>query len=350
MHAAFAPDLFSSPTPGWEPAAASLIAAIEPVVASFSAEWQPLTAAPEQSQALGINSSNLRLHTGRAVLLLKRWSLAVDRAQARRTLELMTWLAGQGLPVPTPLPFRNGDVLHASDAGLWCLFPFVDGGYFSGAGAEIEATATMTARLTQALSRCPTECVPDIGPAHLTDADDDLLARMEHAREQWPVLFDAEHAQLLGETWPFLRDEWRRLRLTKVSAGPVQVGHVDLHPHNWLLRREQVVAILDFEACKVMPVGYALAFAGLKLCRQAVCAGGDPAVAARVGQSFVSSLRDADALLAVSSAQVRDLALAEVLRRLCVIFRLNVERRERTWNKVLPVQLRHLSECHVLFS
>lgn len=349
MYAAFAPDMFSVSMPGWEPADAALIAAIEPVIAHLPAEWLPLTAAPEQSQALGINSSNLRLHTRRTPLLLKRWSPAADRAQAQRTLELMTWLAGQSLPVPAPIRFRNGDLLHANDQGLWCLFPFIDGGYFSGVGAEIEATATMTARLTQALSRCPSDCMPGAGPAHLTEADEHILKRMEEVREEWVELFGAEHAQLLEVMWSFLRDEWRRLRRENVSAGPVQAVHFDLHPHNWLLRQEQVAAVLDFDACKSMPAGYGLAFAGLKLCRQAVCVAGDAAVAPQVGRSFVQSLREGRAPLSACNGQVRDLALAEVLRRLCVIFRLNVERRERTWNKVLPVQLGHLSECHVLF-
>jgi Ser/Thr protein kinase RdoA (MazF antagonist) len=349
MYAAFAPDLFSISMPGWEPADAALITTIEPVIAHFPATWLPLTAAPEQSQALGINSSNLRLHTGRAPLLLKRWSPAADRAQAQRTLELMAWLAGQDLPVPSPIPFRNGELLHANENGLWCLFPFIDGGYFSGVGVEIEVTATMVARLTQALSRCPSECMPGPGPTHLTDADDHILMRMEQLRADWIELFGTEHAQLLEVTWTFLRDEWRRLRRENIPRGPVQAVHFDLHPHNWLLRREQVVAILDFEACKSMPVGYGLAFAGLKLCRQAASASGEPTSASRLGERFVHALRDGHAPLAASGLQIRDLALAEVLRRLCIIFRLNVEQRERTWNKVLPVQLRHLSECHVLF-
>lgn len=349
MHAAFAPDLFSSPTPGWEPADASLHAAIEPVVANFRGEWSPLIAPVEQSQALGINSNNLRLHTERGMLLLKRWSLSADRAQARRTLELMTWLAGQGLPVPAPLSFRDDDALHTTDTGHWCLFPFIDGGYFSGAGAEIDAAATMTARLTQTLARCPTEFMPGPGPTHLTDADEQIMTRMEQERVRWGDLFGAEHAQLLEERWSFVHDEWRRLRRAQLPAGPVQAAHFDLHPHNWLTDRQRVVAILDFEACKVMPIGFALAFAGLKLCRQTVCLSGDIASAPRIGERFVRAASSGHDAFEARGTQIRDLALAEVLRRLCIIFRLNVEQQVRTWNKVLPVQLGHLSECHVLF-
>jgi hypothetical protein len=139
------------------------------------------------------------------------------------------------------------------------------------------------------------------------------------------------------------------LREEKIDAGAVMPVHFDLHPHNLIFNNFEVSAILDFEACKLMPVGYALAFAGLKQCRQAVVSCGDLSLTHAIGKQYVEILYSHFRDWKILFEKFSDLALSEVIRRLCIIFRLNVLHGNKEWNKVLPVQLAHLHEAKALF-
>ena len=134
-----------------------------------------------------------------------------------------------------------------------------------------------------------------------------------------------------------------------MSGGQIQAAHFDLHPHNILVGGGKVAAVLDFEACKVMPVGFALGFAALKQCRQAMTLHPLSADPRRVGSLYADHLLRTCPRVRGLIAHFGDLAVAEVLRRICIILRLNVENGDKKWNKVLAVQLRHLVEARALF-
>ncbi len=304
---------------------------------------------PEQSDALGINSSNFRLITPQGVLLLKRWSRSADASDVAKTLAIMAWLASKCLPVPAPIKFQGGDVLLQFGSDMWSLFPFIEGDYFSGVGDELEAAAKMTARLMETLSRLPPDCLRVAGPAYLTPEDGEILRRTKDASRKWDVLFGQEYANLLSEFWPTLMAEWTRLVAARPDAGDVQASHFDLHPHNLLVSGNEVTAVLDFEACKLMPVGYALGFAALKQCRQFVALNEAPTDASSVGRHYVGRLIDCCPGTGFLINKFGDLAVCEVLRRICIILRLNIDGGEKTWNRVLPVQLGHLNEARILF-
>jgi hypothetical protein len=349
MSVAFKPDLFSTRRPQWIAVSDATAASLDAVVLRLPQPLLPLATVPEQPDSLEVNSKNFRLSCAGGRVLLKRWPVTADPSQAQRTLELMVWLANQGMAVPRPMQFREGGLLHVTGDGQWCAFPFVEGDYFSGSGTEVDEAATKTGELARNLARLAPEHLPVRGPEHLTDKDDRLLGEMERQRHEWPALFGVDHSQVLSGAWEQLRALWRRLRSERPDGGPVQAAHFDLHPHNWLMKNERVTAILDFESCKQMPIGYAVAFAGLKQGRQAVVASGEDGSARSIGTRFQRAVCQAYAPLTSVAPHFADLALAEVLRRLCVIFRLNIEQGDRAWNRVLPVQLGHLDECGALF-
>ncbi len=311
--------------------------------------WRLLRAAPEQSDALGINSNNFRLNTAEGDFVLKRWSDQAVKQDVRHTLAIMDWLASQEMPVPAPLKLEQDSFTLSTDSGIWTLFPFVEGAYFSGAGDELHAAAEVTGRLMETLTLLPFTCVPNRGPSQLAVADGELLGHVQDLSSRWDALFGVELADLLALSWPLLIDEWANLNSTTLATGRIQAAHFDLHPHNLLVHAGEVVAVLDFEACKVMPVGFALAFAALKQCRQAMTLAPSPSDPRSVGSSYANHLLGVcpDARELVS--HFGDLAVAETLRRICTILRLNLERGEKKWNKVLRVQIAHLSEARALF-
>lgn len=335
--------------PGWAGLDPAMTSALDEVLSRLPQTLLPLVGEPEQSDALGINSNNFRLNTAKGAFVLKRWSdqaLAVD---VQRTLAIMAWLASRQLPVPGPVELGQGGFTLSAGSGTWSLFPFVDGAYFSGADDELRAAAEATGLLMETLPLLPAACLPTEGPAHMTAADAELLHRVKDVSRTWDALLGAEHAGLLALSWPVLMAEWENLSAARPAAGRTQAAHFDLHPHNLLVSGGNVAAVLDFEACKVMPAGYALGFAALKQCRQAMTLRrpqGDPRL---VGSFYADHLLRTCPSARPLVTQLGDLAVAEVLRRICIILRLNLENGEKKWNKVLAVQLGHLGEARALF-
>ncbi|PQA76610.1 phosphotransferase enzyme family protein [Rhodoferax sp. TS-BS-61-7] len=346
----FQPDLFSMSRPGWVKLDLAQISALDEVLSRLPKALLPLQGDPEQSDALGINSKNFRLNTARGVFVLKRWSDQASPLEISNTLSIMAWLVSQQLPVPAPVALQGDSFALSVGSGRWSLFPFVEGAYFSGADDELHSAAEATGSLMETLLPLPAGCLPTKGPAHLTVADGAILARMKSAFRTWDALLGEDLAALLALSWPLIISEWESLSVTRLPSSRIQAAHFDLHPHNLLVTDSRVVAVLDFEACKVMPVGFALGFAALKQCRQAMSLSGLP-----TNPRFVGSLY-ADHLLRTCPGarewvpHFGDFAVAEVLRRICSILRLNLENGEKKWNKVLVVQLSHLGEARALFN
>lgn len=344
----FSPDIFSSTRAEWTRGSMNSFPGLNTLVnylpAGFNSE-RPLI---EYSGGLEINSSNFKLSVKGESILLKRWSKSAEKNQVERVIGTMDWLANSGIPVPRPIKFSDGSYLLQHEDHYWSCYPFVDGEYFSGRGNQITSVALITAKLTYALSKLPPELIPDKGPVHLTDEDDHTLTEIEGLHSKWEVFFGTEYTKLLEESWVVLTDNWQRIRKMRVNAGPEMAVHFDLHPHNMIFNDSQATAILDFESCKMMPVGYALAFAGLKQCRQTIAFQGDPSLALKTGRNYMNILSSE---LEISKPLINnfcDLALAEIIRRICIIFRLNISG-NKEWNRVLPIQLAHIYEAKALF-
>jgi hypothetical protein len=97
-----------------------------------------------------------------------------------------------------------------------------------------------------------------------------------------------------------------------------------------------------------MESGYAIGFASLKLCRQGVVKTG-------LKPKDVSDIRLNNLGECLSDNKdffpfIGDLAIAEVLRRISIILRLNIVDTNPQWNAFLPVQLNHLKEARLLFN
>jgi aminoglycoside phosphotransferase (APT) family kinase protein len=335
--------------PGWAKMDIAMKSALDEVLSRLPQTHLPLVADPEKSDAFGINSSNFRLKTTKGVFVLKRWSDQAIPRDVHNTLGIMAWLASRQLPVPAPVEIQQDSFTLSIGSGTWSLFPFVEGDYFSGADDELCAAAEATGRLMETLTLLPATRLPSEGPAQMTAADGELLRRVKHVSKNWDLLLGTEHAEVLALSWPVLMAEWEALSAKNIVSGRIQAAHFDLHPHNLLINEGKVVALLDFEACKVMPLGFALGFAALKQCRQAMTLRPQMSDPRLVGSLYLDHLLLTLPCAHQFATHLGDLAVAEVLRRICIILRLNLEKGERKWNKVLGTQLGHLGEARALF-
>jgi hypothetical protein len=348
MAVSFRPDIFSSPKPKWTIGSFDSVLGLDSLLHHLPGGFTPSNTCVEYSGGLEINSSNLKISKDGQTILIKRWSKAAEESQLLRILRTMTFLANTGMPVPKPINFINKNVLLFCEGYYWSCYPFVDGDYFSGKGVEITNAALVTGKLTEILSKLPDELIPERGPLHLTDDDNEVLKEIDNQRANWKEFFGTEYTDLLEVSWALLMENWYRIRKSKIDPGPIAPVHFDLHPHNMIFNNLKASALLDFESCKMMPIGYALAFAGLKQCRQAVAFKADPLKASEVGKNYISVLSSTLNLDKSWLTNFCDLAIAEIIRRICIIFRLNMQG-NKEWNRVLPVQLAHLNEAKALF-
>jgi aminoglycoside phosphotransferase (APT) family kinase protein len=345
----FQSDLFSKSSPKWVKVNKDLLGTLDDALLALPKWFHPLEAFPEESGALGINSNNFRLHTSSGIFLLKRWSEKATYKNLQSILAIMNWLASLKLPVPQPIELYKSNFLIKSNSRFWSVFPFIEGKYFSGIGNELFAAAETTGRIMQSLSILPKSLMPMEAPRQMTNSDGKILYKFKERSGDWEVMLGKEQAELLALWWPVLIEEWRKINSMNLESGPIQAAHFDLHPHNILTREGQIVAVLDFEDCKVMPVGFALGFAALKQCRQTLALNMMTEDPRSVGMSYLSHLTYTYSGCRALTDNIGNLAISEVLRRICFILRLNLEMGEKKWNNVLPIQLSHLGEARALF-
>jgi hypothetical protein len=261
----------------------------------------------------------------------------------------MNILSSQSIPVPSPISFRDGGFI-LNDKNLWSLFPFIEGEYFSGVNGELELMIESAAKLTVTLQKISVEQFSSLDGLHyFSNLEKDTLQKLDKRIDSWEQYFGVSSTKLLRESWSIIKREWNRLHKEKIFAGPLQLAHYDLHPHNILIKNKKIVALLDFDACKIIPVGYALAYGALKQCKQTIVASGDVNQASKIGKMYIEKINHYIPSSIKWTKNFYDLAITETLRRLCLIFHLNINSNDTRWNKVLPVLLAHLQEAKILF-
>ena len=358
MLATFQSDIFSASKPRFSMIAKSCERAVREAIARFYCEIAgPVdTVLLEQFGGNEINSNNFRVTCGEMVYLLKRLPLSADAGNIKRQLALMEWLRDvHDVPLPTLLRTSNGAVLGEDGAALWCLFEFLDGDFFSGGLEQLVQTGQEIGRLQVALRRYPQALRPMARWEYFTADDYAVYQSTINRLNDWPRIFGTEVAGLLEEQIASLQQVWTELAGASAHLSDLTpaVCHCDLHPHNLLLSGSKFSGFIDFESFVTMPVEAALGFGIFKLMRQ-------HAVATSLGiqdryeiqnatRAFLAAMSEAHEPMAERPELLRVMALAEVFRRILVIFRLNLRDANPAWNHVLPMQLAGLHELEVIF-
>jgi Ser/Thr protein kinase RdoA (MazF antagonist) len=167
-------------------------------------------------------------------------------------------------------------------------------------------------------------------------------------------LFGAASATLLAQRWDQVCEVERELRRVADLCRSLRITacHCDLHPHNILMAGASVAAFIDFESFTAMPVAAALGFAAYKLVRQHAVAQSftraDRECVRKAAMRFVAGLRSSMEGI-VDADTLRLMALAEIFRRLLVVFRLNLRGGDARWNHVLPMHLSGFEEIELMF-
>ena len=143
-------------------------------------------------------------------------------------------------------------------------------------------------------------------------------------RDNWSNYFGVENVSLLNLHWDYIYSTWNNLYKNDLTCGPIVPCHFDMHPHNLIAKDGEIVAVLDFDSCKKIPLGYSLAFNALKQCRQFLSLNKEKTSYNEVVDIYLRNLISEISLKEVSSYDFLSLSKVEVMRRICLIFRLNL--------------------------
>ena len=357
MAALFNPDIFSQGVPLFSGVAVSVEAGIRAVATECFRTSLPAIDSVLQFGGNEINSNNFRLYTERGEFLLKRLPGAIDTSLLERQLLLSEWLRGErSIALPKVFSADNARSLTTCNGSHWCLFEFVPGNFFQGVHSELATTALQIGRMQRALAELPAGLLPASKWAYNTDADAQVFAAAAQSRSQWSELFGEPTSDYLAAHWDHIERAVREQaqNIERMQAGVIGACHCDLHPHNILVADGALTAFIDFESFVAMPVDASLGFAAFKLIRQHATAtgiadGSDGRLAAAT-RAFIGGVEEGMDSPGIDIDALRFMATAEVLRRLIVVLRLNLQQRNTAWNHVLPMHVAGLHEIDRIFA
>lgn len=351
----FEPDLFSDPRPTFIAASSVNSGAVLEVLAHGYPTLGAGACQVRQSGSIEVNSNNFLVEASTGRFVAKRWpkaTMEVEVAARSRQAELANWLAAEGLPFPRILPASTGTIILERSGHDWCVMEYVEGEYFSGHGNELLEAGKTIVRLFLALARLPAELEGGHVIAPPDPASLDFMQRLKQGRNHWEAIFGASYAQLLVDSWDQISADLADIVRPSALAPHYHSCHIDLHPHNILMRDGRLVAILDFGSFARATRAAIIPFNLFKLARQAAVARGgnveDAGLHAQLN-AVIDELVEHELLDGDMRGGLAQLAKAEIMRRLLLILSLAYEKSNRDWIHVLPVQINALSEADALF-
>ncbi len=309
----------------------------------------------EQFGGNEINSNNFKVRTDRETFLLKRLPAGADPATPARQLALMQWLADMGVAVARTVPSASGDLIMSHGGSNWCLLTFVEGNFLSGDEAGVLSTAAGLGTLQRTLDATPESLMPPKKWEYATDSDAAVFQTVCDHDHELTAIFEAKTGDALHAAWDRVVRVASELegRRTEILDAQVSACHCDLHPHNILVHHGLLRAFIDFESFAMMPIDAAIGYGIFKLVRQHAVhdrlTERDGGRIHAVARRFVNLVGGHDEGRQRDMAMLRLMALAELFRRVIVIFRLNAIDGNRAWNHVLPMHLAGLAEIDVIF-
>lgn len=344
----FEADFFSSSKPIWYDCLEERTNEIRKLVSHHFPSLDKLENKVKQVGGIEINSNNYCIENLHGKFLLKNWGISLNLNDINGICELTSSLTKRNLPVSKLIPAFNQSLVISYNNQNWSLFQFDNSDFYSGTVQELKEVAQATGLLFTNLSNIDDYLISLKKPEICSPKDYQLFKVFFANPDVVYKVFKDSEIELLKSYKKLLQNEIELVFNSEYNLGAFQFSHFDLHPHNILMKDGKVSSFLDLDSIRLMESGYALSFASLKLCRQSVVKTGlKPKDVANIW------LNNLDEYLPNNKEFfpfIGDLAIAEVLRRIAIILRLNIVDRNPNWNAFLSVQLNHLKEARLLFN
>lgn len=142
-------------------------------------------------------------------------------------------------------------------------------------------------------------------------------------------------------------NEWDRLKFQFKNKKKIKkiLFHNDIHPKNVLIKKDGNIVILDYQSYKQVVPEIAFSYSLLKMTRQVVSKS-KKSLNKRILSEIKKKVKKYNFCVNKWNLSVSDLAIMEILRRICIIIKIkNIYIK----NKVLIILIRNLLEAHYLF-
>ncbi len=201
-------------------------------LAGFLARYDVGTALTFKGIAEGVENSNYFVETTRGRYFLTLFEKRVEATELPWFLDLMTHCADRALPVPRPIPDRDGGPLQSLCGRPACLIEFITGvSVVEASAAEARATGAALGRLHHATAHFRAERPNALGPEGWARLAASCAGQLDAIEPGLEALVTRELAAVT-RAWP------RHLDRATI--------HADLFPDNVLLLDGRVTGLIDF--------------------------------------------------------------------------------------------------------
>lgn len=351
----FIPDIFSDSTPTFKKSDISIEKLLKNIITEHYPQISVNNICVEQFQGNEINSNNYKVTTASGVYLIKKFIDINEYTKLQKILSLNNYLTANNIKIGK-IYSNNADkfITESDDNSFWSIFDFIEGHFFTGkSDSELISVAKEIGIFFEKLSKLPLEFYPIDKIEHLKNSRH-LMDEMQNNKKNWSSFFGSELSHTLNDNWELLKKIDSKLIENQeiISNKQLTPSHIDLHPHNILVSKNKLKAILDIDSIKLDFNLIPIAFSMYKLLKQSIIAReikNNSQEISRVSNIYFNALTSK---FSISKEEIENLyiyAAAEIFRRIFIIFSLNLYHNDSRWNHVLSMHINGLKEAEIIF-
>lgn len=343
----FTPDFFSISKPHWNRCSQKSVKVIDNLVRLELPMYWKRNNSYFQTGSHEINSSNYKIEIGGTgdAFVLKKWPEKTDVQKILDHNHILDFFNAEGIPSPKKMRFRDTTDYCEFKGNIWTLQEFKKGDFFNG---DITLFNQLINRVLELQEKLKENFSLENNKVVSIDFEYRVLQEFMDGARRFEQFFQSEDLELLKDNFMCISKAFQHVREIPLDLNQRSICHLDLHPHNILIDKQDVNSFLDFDSVNNVNSAVAMAYFSLKTCKQA-CVKNEDLEPVEVGNMFLDLLLSKAEEFKKYADLFSVLANAEVLRRIDILLRLNVYENNKEWNKVLPVLLAHLIESEILF-
>lgn len=297
------------------------------------------------------SSNNLNSQTFRFFYKKKKFIMKVEKANnLNNKRKIFNLLKNEKFPrrFIKPIILKNKNYFIINKKFI-SIYPFINGKLYKGTKKQLFSSVKEIIKLFLALSKTKKKYNGLRSFNYFSKKENDLLSSFLKKKKKINYKFkDTKNFSILPYL-PLIIFEWKRLKKKKIYKGPIQLSYTDIHPHNLMLKGNNVQGILDASSLRYMPTGYSLAYGLLKLLRQHIYYN-------KVKKKDFTYI--AKKIIRIINLNLKtnftleifeDLAVTEVLKRILFVVNSILLKRDDTLNHIMPLLVRNLVECKLMF-
>lgn len=350
----FVHDLFSNSIPAFKQPTIDVSELLKNILAENYSNISNDIICIEQFQGNEINSNNYKVTTASGIYLIKKFIDIHDHNKLQRVLLTNNWLHDNNIKFGKVHSSNKGELVVKSkvENSFWCIFDFINGSFFTGkTDRELISVSSEIGVLFNKLEKVPMDLYPVDRIEHFINYDY-LMDNMEKNKNNWTVYFNKDVSLVLDQNWDFLKNIYSKLienkdMILSIKSTPT---HIDLHPHNILVFEDKIKSILDVDSIKLDYTLVSISFSMYKLLKQTIITRGiqgNTGEIARVTKLYFNSLIKKVPIIEKEKLYIY--SVAEIFRRIFIIFSLNIYQNDKRWNHVLKIHLDGLKEAKIIF-